>query len=218
MVDAPTPHLGAAAQRLLPGLRVLSSSAPDPLLRRHNVLLLQADLDAARQLVVEIEDQLGSGEVAFVALGREPVADAPGAAANAVDERGGAGADLVSWWGRSLVLGAAAGALLGAVIFAAVGYALGVRGGLLVGGTIGVGLLVGVFMAIWTAFARMGGSDAFRQTFIPHEANDVAVVAVLTDDPDERAMLRRRGEELGVTVVELDAYGRVIDPAPRPRR
>lgn len=214
MVTVSSPHLATAVQRIAPGLRVLSSSVPDPTLRRYNLLLVQRDLDAARRLVVELEDRLDDATVEFMSLGRRALADTPGALANDADEPGGAGDDLVRWWGRPVALGSVIGGLIGAAVFAAAGVAIGARGGGLAGTIVGGALLVSVFAAIWVAFGRMGGSDAFRQTFIPHDANDVAVVAVLTDDRETVAELYGHADDRAVSMVELDARGRVISGLP----
>lgn len=217
MAGASTPHLSVATERILPGLQVVSSSTPDPLLRRHNLLLFQQDLDAARRLVVELEGELGDVALGFVAFGRGPVAEDAGAMANAADEAAGPGDDLIHWWGGPVLLGSAIGALLGAATFLAAGSLLGVTGGVLGGGAVGVGLLVAVFVAVVMSFRRMGGSDAFRQTFIPHGATEVAVVAVLSDDPSQLVLAREHAADPDITKVELDAGGYLVEGSRRGR-
>ena len=73
---------------------------------------------------------------------------------------------------------------------------------------IGGAFIGGVFGAIWVVFAGMGGSDAYRQSFIAPELTDVCIVSLHTDDPD-----RRPTDATGwpatawLTIVDVDVNG-----------
>jgi hypothetical protein len=76
-------------------------------------------------------------------------------------------------------------------------------------------MLISVFGAIWFAFARLGGSDAYRQTFVDKAASDLTIVSLHTDDAGEAATARSRLEGLDcVTVITVDRFGQVVDKPP----
>jgi hypothetical protein len=114
-----------------------------------------------------------------------------------------------------LLVGAVLGAVAGAVV-AGAATALFAAGAVLVA-AFGGASLGGAFGAIWMVFAGMGGSDAYRQTFIAPDIADVCIVSLHTDDADEAANGRARlATRSWLTVFEVDADG-ATRPVPIPR-
>ena len=65
-----------------------------------------------------------------------------------------------------------------------------------------------MFGAIWVVFAKMGGSDAYRQSFVPPELTDVCIVSLHTDDAQEAADGRvRLAGSSWLTIVDVDSDG-----------
>ena len=89
--------------------------------------------------------------------------------------------------GIALVLGATA-----AVVLAAAG------GGALMGAVVG---------AMWSAFARMGGTEAYQQTFVDDSLAEMAVVSVHTDNEADADSARDFLAKRDGTVVVVDASG-----------
>ena len=85
---------------------------------------------------------------------------------------------------RTLV-GGALGALAGALLIGgAIALFADVSASTAIVAAIGGAFIGGVFGAIWVVFAGMGGSDAYRQSFIAPELTDVCIVSLHTDDPE----------------------------------
>ena len=73
---------------------------------------------------------------------------------------------------------------------------------------LGGAFIGGVFGAVWAVFARMGGSDAYRQSFVAPELTDVCIVSLHTDDPQEAADGRDRlAGTSWLTIVDVDSNG-----------
>ena len=87
------------------------------------------------------------------------------------------------------------GAVIGAVIGAAI---VGGAAALIAGGAAGLAaaaggaLFGGAIGAIWAAFVRMGGSDAYRQTFVEPSPSELVLVSLHTANSDTA----ERGREL----------------------
>ncbi len=68
---------------------------------------------------------------------------------------------------------------------------------------------------MWLTFAGLGGSDAYRQTFVDDAATELTIVSVHTDDPDEAEAARSRLDGINdVKVMTVDRFGQVVDDAP----
>jgi hypothetical protein len=64
-----------------------------------------------------------------------------------------------------------------------------------------------VIGAFWATFPRLGGSDAYRQTFVDDELDELNIVSLHTDDPSEaeRAITRLANHpELAVRLLDAD--------------
>jgi predicted lipid-binding transport protein (Tim44 family) len=89
----------------------------------------------------------------------------------------GVTADIIPRALKGAVVGAMIGAVLvggaAALIDGASGAIAGVLGGLLFGAVIG---------AVWGAFVRMGGSDAYRETFVEPNVTELMLVSLHTAD------------------------------------
>jgi hypothetical protein len=182
--DGPTHRLtlGEFVRREIPHLRIASISQPEPELARHNVVAATRDIDAARSAVLELESlEADDAKLGFVVLSEmgDTALDSDLADAGA-DPEGVTG--MVA--SRTLT-GGALGALAGALLIGGVTA-------LLANGTattaivaaIGGAFIGAVFGAMMVVFAGMGGSDAYRQSFIAPELTDVCIFSLHTDDPD----------------------------------
>jgi hypothetical protein len=89
-----------------------------------------------------------------------------------------------------MLKGAALGAVVGAVLVGGVTALIdsSIWMGAAIGGAI-FGLVVG---AMWGAFIRMGGSDAYRQTFVETSSPTLTIVSLHSDDRAEADEARRR--------------------------
>jgi hypothetical protein len=203
------PTAEAVARRIAPHLAVVSASQPVPPLRRYNLLVLAHSPEDARRLVLSLESlETDDDKLATIALGpRRDIEPAVGA-----DPEG-----IGPWLGPAIVRGALLGALAGALLIGGLSAILGVSGWQLVGAALAGAALVGVFGVIWLSFARLGGTDAFRQTFVDDSITDLTIVSVHSDDPGEIAAAK---DSLGVdgtdhpfTLVEVDAHGQLAEAA-----
>jgi hypothetical protein len=204
--------LNDVARRLAPHLRIVSASRPTPLLRDHNVLALTSDSGTGRQLVLSLEsiehaDEL-LGTVVMSATGStEPVIE---------DGNGHVDPEGVS---RQIVprvlLGGLVGAIIGALVVGGGALIFGASGWQLVGAAAAGAILMSVFGAMWLTFAGLGGSDAYRQTFVDSAASDLTIVSVHTDDPAEASAARSRLEGTeNVRIITVDRNGQFVDEPP----
>jgi hypothetical protein len=192
--------LGEFVRREVPHLRIASISQPEPEFARHNVVAATRDIDAARTAVLELEaleaDDAKLGLVVLSTDGEPDVVD------GRADPEGVTGM-VVSRVVAGGAIGAIAGALLigGATALFAGGMAALVA-------AVGGALIGGVFGAIWIVFAGMGGSDAYRQSFIAPELTEVCLVSLHTDDADEAAHGRDRlAARRWLTIIDVDGNG-----------
>lgn len=166
------------AELIEPSLKVVSISQPEPALLSLNVIGVYRAENDARNAVLALESiEADDLAVGLTVLG--PESDRP--ARDDTEIRGldpeGVTADIAPRALKGGLIGAVVGAVLVggvAAIFAGGAAALGgALGGLLFGGVIG---------AVWGAFARMGGSDAYRQTFVEPAREEVMLVSLHTAD------------------------------------
>jgi hypothetical protein len=201
------------ATQLAPHLQIISASRPAPVLRDLNVVAIARDAEAGRKAVLALEgiehadDQLGT-----VVMG------------TTADEAGGGSADhggQVDPEGVSrqilprVLLGGLLGALAGAIVVGGAALLFGAAGWEVVGAAAAGAMLLGVFGAMWLTFAGLGGSDAYRQTFVDDTATELTIVSVHTDDPDEAAAARSRlagHDEL--TILSVDRFGHIVAAPP----
>jgi hypothetical protein len=204
--------LNDVARRLAPKLRIVSASRPTPLLRDHNVLALTPDPETGRRLVLAVE----SIEHADEMLGTVVMSAVPSNAAVPDDGNGHVDPEGV---GRQIVprvlIGGLVGAIIGALVVGIGALILGATGWRLVGAAAAGAMLVSVFGAIWLTFAGLGGSDAYRQTFVDTATTELTIVSVHTDDPTEAESARSRLEAVDdVRIVLVDRFGQVVDGPP----
>jgi hypothetical protein len=161
------------AELVAPDMSVVSISKPEPAPRRHNVVAVMPTAEDARGVVVDLEALDRAGEdnrVAVTVMGD----DTP------VPNQAGPDAEGVT---RSLAPRVVVGGLAGVILGGGLGALLAVIFDVSVpASALGGAALLGVFGAIWGAFARMGGSDAYRQTFTEPRARQVSLVSFHTDD------------------------------------
>jgi hypothetical protein len=178
-------------------------SQPEPELAHHNVVAATRDIDIARSAVLALEAlEANDAKLGLVVLSTNGNADV-------VD--GGADPEGVTGMVASRTLiGGALGALAGALLIGgATALFANASAATAFVAAVGGAFIGGVFGAIWVVFAGMGGSDAYRQSFIAPELTDVCIVSLHTDDPAEAASGRDRLAGKGwLTIVEVDADGK----------
>jgi hypothetical protein len=191
--------LSSVVRQWAPHLRVVSMSQPEPHLERLNVVATTSDPKVARDAVLDLEAAEGAdARIGLVALGPPTEEDRP----VGIDPEG---------VGRAVaprvVVGGAIGAAAGAGLGAAVTAISGAEAGMVAVGALAGAALLTVPGAIWGAFPRLGGSDAYRQTFVDDNVDELNVVSLHTSDRDdaERAMARLSARpELVVRLLDAD--------------
>ena len=191
--------LSSVVQQWAPHLRVVSMSQPEPHLERLNVVATTSDPKVARDAVLDLEEAEGAdARIGLVALGSPTDEDRP----VGVDPEG---------VGRAVaprvVVGGAIGAAAGAGLGAAVTAISGAEAGMVAVGALAGAALMTVPGAIWAAFPRLGGSDAYRQTFVNEDVDELNVVSLHTSDLEdaERALTRLSAHpELEVRLLDAD--------------
>jgi hypothetical protein len=216
VVRSESPHrrsqrltLGEFVRREVPHLRIASMSQPEPELARHNVVAATRDIDAARSAVLALEAlEADDAKLGLVVLSTDGEADL-------VDGRADPEGVTRMVASRTLA-GGALGAVVGALLIgSAIALFAEASASTAIVAAIGGAAIGGVFGAIWVVFAGMGGSDAYRQSFIAPELTDVCIVSLHTDDPREAARGRERlAGRPWLTIVEIDANGsqRTVHP------
>ncbi len=166
------------AELLAPELQIVSASEPEPVLRSYNVVGWFDNQDEARNAVLAIEDLAPLGaEVGLVALAGPRASDTGSDAARGGHPTASGVAEvpedteIVADVGRRTLKGAVIGAVVGALLIGGVSAFFGQP----IGGAVGGAVFGAAIGGIWGAFARMGGSDAYRQSFVPLETDLVMV-------------------------------------------
>jgi hypothetical protein len=207
-IDMATPRttahtLSDLARQFAPHLRIISASQPGPVLRTYNVIALADSAERGREAVLALEavehDDEQLGTVVMGATGSDSSPHRPSA------DREGVAREI----GPRILVGGVLGAIVGAIVIGAGAFLLGARGWEVAGAAAAGAMLVSVFGVIWVTFAGMGGSDAYRQTFVEDDSTHLTLVSVHTDDPDEAAAAHDRLRKSKVLVIDVDRYGQV---------
>jgi hypothetical protein len=195
----PTRHdMRDVAGIIEPKMGVVSLSKPEPTLQSLNIVAVYRSEDDARNAVLALESiEDDDGAVGLTVLGNEPIPSSRDDAEIRGLDPEGVMADI----GPRTLKGAAIGAVVGAVLIGGVAALLaggtaalaGALGGLLLGSAIG---------AVWGAFLRMGGSDAYRQTFVEPAATELMLVSLHTAD----TVAAERGRELMAANADRPPY------------
>ena len=191
------------AHFVAPNLAVVSTSNPEPVLLRYNVVAVFDATEAAREAVVALEGlERDDASIGVTVLGDHDPADV-------VSETDRVDAEGVT---REVMPRAVVGGIIGAIVGAVVvGVIAGIiaGGAAAIGGAIGGALLGAPIGAVWGAFVKMGGSDAYRQTFVAPQHRDLTLVSLHTDDAAEAAAaVDRLAQMTSRDVLVLDRDGR----------
>lgn len=190
------------AEQEFRGLDIVSVSQPEPVLLDRNVMAVTDDVELARAAVLALEDlEIDDSRLGLVVL-EPPHRWGP------EWKEGKADAEGASQPVTRAPMGAAAGAVLGALLIGGLAAVLGN------GSTGMVGMLVGavagaVLGAIVAVFASMGGSDAYRDTFVSPKESQVCLVSLHTNDRDEATAARKRlSSRSWADLFDVDAKGK----------
>lgn len=209
------PTLEELAVSAVPHLEVVSVSQPTPVLRSNNLLILTTSEDVGRRAVLELEsgedDDAHIGTVVMSTPGARPITTD-----EAVDPE-----HVTGMVARRSLGGGLIGAIVGAAVIGVATWIFtgspGTAAAVAVGGAIFGFIIAGT----WSTFGRLGGSDAYRQTFVPPEIADLVIVSLHSSAPRLVDDARERLAALDdVTLIEVDEHGRRLgdDPATGARR
>jgi hypothetical protein len=177
----------------------VSVSNPEPHLERLNVVATTSDPAVARAAVLELEaEEIDDARIGLVVLGPPTDETEP----DGIDPEG-VGRTILP----RILTGGALGAVVGAGVGAIIAAAAGVRPAFVVAAALAGAALVGVLGAFWATFPSLGASDAYRQTFVDDELDELNIVSLHTDDPSEaeRAITRLSSHpELAVRLLDAD--------------
>jgi hypothetical protein len=189
-------HLSELAHDLRPDLHVVSVTNPDPQLATYNVVAEARSTEQARRIVVDLENHLSTdARIGLAVLSAARDTDR----SPQIDPEGVAGS-----LARRALLGGAIGAAVGAILGGLLGWVWSDVGGP-IGGALGGAALFAVFGAVWGAFTKMGGSDAYRQTFVEPQVDDVVLITYHTDDRQAAEDVRSRlGQQDGLRLLDVD--------------
>lgn len=195
--------LTSLVRRWAPHLRLVSVSNPEPHLEQLNVVATTPDASLARAAVLDLEAEEGDdARIGLVALGSP---DHDGELVGVDPE--GVGRTVAP----RIVAGGAIGAAVGAGVGAAVTAISGADTSYVVGGALAGAALLAVPGAIWATFLRLGGSDAYRQTFVNDDVDELNVVSLHTSDRAEAdRALARLSSRPGLAVHLLDSDGNPV--------
>ncbi len=190
------------AEQEFRGLDIVSVSQPEPVLLDRNVMAVTDDVELAREAVLALEAlEIDDSRLGLVVL-EPPHRWGP------EWREGKAGAEGATKPITRAPMGAATGAILGALVVGVLAAVLGNSetgmAGLLVGAVAGA-----VLGAIVAVFASMGGSDAFRETFVPPKETQVCLVSLHTNDREEASAARKRlSNRSWADLFDVDAKGK----------
>ena len=183
----------------------VSASEPSLALASVNVIASFPDLESARKAIRSVEGLAPSDEeIGFVTVG----ATTTSGRGDGVDPEGVAG-----YAASAARKGALIGGVLGAVVVGVIVAVVTGEMSAALAGAAGAAVLVGAIGAMIAAFGRLGGSEAYQDTFVTGDPQLCIVGLHLRSAADvERAAdaLQRAG---GSEVLALDAAGAAIASA-----
>ncbi len=180
-----TLHMTDLVRHLEPGGRMISTSNPEPTLSAYNVVARYKSPDAARNAVLALESMEADDASIGVTVIELPIPWTRDDRRVEEPTRG-----PIDEMTPRMLKGAALGFFVGAILVGGVTALIdsSIWIGAAIGGAI-FGLVVG---AMWGAFIRMGGSDAYRQTFVETSSPTLTIVSLHSDDRAEADEARRR--------------------------
>lgn len=179
---APPPMFADLVHRAMPGHDIVSESTPHPRLRRYNVIAVYRDQDHARNGVLALEGLDNDDEAVGLTVVEPHGVE--------VDEQGSDPDGVFQDLTPRLVIGGVIGAVLGAVVIGVATWLLAPD--IWIGGALGGVLMGSAFGSIWGVFARMGGSSAYRQSFVATSSRSRTIVSMHTNDEHEADEARER--------------------------
>ena len=195
--------LTAWAHRHAPHLSEVSNSNPSATLGRHNLVVITADLEAARVVALDFErTSSNDADTTMLVLGhalsREP--------SHQIDPEG-----VTSQAARRTLLGGIPGAVVCSVIIGLGVWFVTESGAATFAAAVG-GAIFGFYVtAVWSFVIGTGQSEAYQQTFIDPDAADAIVVAITVEDHALIDQARRAvSTDDKVRLFELDERGQLI--------
>lgn len=196
--------LSEFASKEFSDLDIVSVSQPEPVLLERNVMAITDNPEQARAAVLILEDlERDDARLGLVVLERTHDWDDGWRDHGQADPEGAT---------KLVAVRAAIGAVVGAIAGAAL---IGLIAAALSGGSTGalgavVGAMAGaVIGAIVCAFAGLGGSGAYRDTFLTSNDSQVCLVSLHTNDRGEAKEAHKRLEQnRWADLFDVDANGK----------
>ena len=162
-----------------PGLEVLSSSTPEPVLADHNLIARLHHADVARRIVLEWErNEPADGAVGMVVLGHA-IDHSDSDQTSRADPEG-----VTGHTARRVLKGGVPGMIIGAVLVALFVLVLDGWSEVLIGAAFGGAALGFVAGAVFSFVKGTGWGSAFEQGFVDEDAASVIYVFIHTDAPE----------------------------------
>ncbi len=182
-----TLHMTDLVQHVVPGARVISTSNPEPRLHSYNVIARYGSADESRNAVLALESMEADDAALGVTVVELPAAPGDATHTHATGQRDRGPIEELT---PRLLRGGAFGLVVGAVLIG--GITALIDSSLWIGAAVGGAIFGMVIGGIWGAFLRMGGSDAYRQTFVETASPTLTIVTLHSDDRSEADEALRR--------------------------
>jgi hypothetical protein len=199
----PPVTLAAWAHHHAPHLSEVSNSNPDAMLKRHNLVAITADIEAARVVALDFERTTSpDNDTTMLVLGHS----VERAATHEADPEG-----VTGHAARRMLIGGIPGAIVFAAIIGVGVWLLTRNAAVTAGGAIGAAFFGFYSTAVWSFVIGTGQSEAYQQSFIDPDAAEAVIVALHVDDRTFVDEARRSvSSEDRVQLFELDERGELV--------
>jgi hypothetical protein len=196
-------NLTSWARRQAPHLDEVSNSNPAATLRRHNLVAVTDDVQAARVVALDFERVAGSdSDTTMLVLGHPVDRESK----HQADPEG-----VTSHAARRSVLGGLPGAIVGAAIIGLGVWFVTDSAVATVAAAIGGAIFGFAVTAVWSYVIGTGQSNAYQHGFIDPDAADAIIVALRVDDPTLIDVARDAvADDDRVRLFEVDANGQRV--------
>lgn len=191
------------ARRQAPHLDEVSNSNPTATLRRHNLLALTDDVEAARVVALDFERAAErDSDTTMLVLGHPVDREAK----HQADPEG-----VTSHAARRTLLGGLPGAVVCAAIIGLGVWFVTDSAPATAGAVIGGAMFGFAVTAVWSYVIGTGQSSAYQQGFIDPDAADAIIVALHVDDPTVIDIAHHAtAHDDRIRLYEVDANGQPV--------
>jgi hypothetical protein len=196
-------NLTSWARRQAPHLDEVSNSNPAATLRRHNLVAVTDDVEAARVVALDFERVVeNDSDTTMLVLGHPVDRESK----HQADPEG-----VTSHAARRSLLGGVPGAIVGAAIIGLGVWFVTDSAAATAAAAIGGAIFGFAVTAVWSYVIGTGQSNAYQHGFIDPDAADAIIVALRVDDPALIDVARDAvAREDRVRLFEVDANGQRV--------